>query len=300
MARSRNIKPGFFQHEDLGELTPLERLAFIGMWTICDFKGCFELKLKRLKVQLLPYDDCDMGEIVINLEQAGFIRSYAVLGRSYIKILNFQKHQNPHKNEVKSGSDIPDLEENGAELGSKDEKPDKIGSEPDKIGTAPADSLLLIPDSLKPLTDSLKKTNKENSLPDAAPVERLPVVSLVPERREALARCISCLNEATSHGYREAPHLVSRLKLAKNLADIAQTEAEACLIVRCKTAEWAGTEFEKHLAPITLWAPKHWDKYRAQAEKWQKSGCPPRINPNSGASIAAGALHILRSEGLGA
>ena len=54
MARARNIKPAFFQNEDLAELQPIARLAFIAMWTVADYKGCMEYRPKRLKVQLLP------------------------------------------------------------------------------------------------------------------------------------------------------------------------------------------------------------------------------------------------------
>jgi len=149
MARARNIKPSFFQNEELGELLPIERLAFIGMWTIADFKGCIELRPKRLKVQLLPYDECDFESIVINLEKSGFISIYSVQGQRYIKIINFEKHQNPHKNERESGSDIPDILERD-DLSNKNNDLENIKNNPDKNGTAPADSLNPIPDSLKP------------------------------------------------------------------------------------------------------------------------------------------------------
>ena len=72
MARARNIKPAFFQNQELGELQPIDRLAFIGMWTIADFRGCIELKLKRIKIQILPYDDCSIESIVNNLEKARY------------------------------------------------------------------------------------------------------------------------------------------------------------------------------------------------------------------------------------
>lgn len=137
MARSRNIKPAFFQNEKLGELKPINRLAFIALWTVCDFKGCLEYRPKRLKVQLLPYDDCDIKEIINNLVDSEFIQIYSVEDQDYIKILNFEKHQNPHKNEKEAGSDIPDID----------------GTRTDNIGTSRADSLLLIPDSLNPLTE---------------------------------------------------------------------------------------------------------------------------------------------------
>ena len=91
MARARNIKPAFFQNQELGELQPIDRLAFIGMWTIADFRGCIELKFKRLKIQLLPYDDCNIESIISNLDKAGFIRIYSVQGQHYLKIINFEK-----------------------------------------------------------------------------------------------------------------------------------------------------------------------------------------------------------------
>ena len=146
MARARNIKPGFFQNDELAELHPLARLAFIGMWTIADFKGCIEYRPKMLKVQILPYDDCDMEVITNNLEQARFIRSYAVQGKRYLKIVNFEKHQNPHKNEREAGSEIPDILEQD-ETPNKNNELTQDGTKPDLIGTARADSLVLIPDS---------------------------------------------------------------------------------------------------------------------------------------------------------
>ena len=153
MARARNIKPGFFQNDELAELHPLERLAFIGMWTIADFKGCIEYRPKMLKVQILPYDDCDMEVVTNNLEQARFIRSYAVQGKRYLKIINFEKHQNPHKNERDAGSEIPDIDEQD-ETANKNSELSQDGTKPDLIGTARADSLLLIPDSLNLIPDS--------------------------------------------------------------------------------------------------------------------------------------------------
>jgi hypothetical protein len=150
MARARNIKPAFFTNDELSELSPLDRLAFIGMWTVADYRGCIEFKPKRLKVQILPYDDCDLEIIANNLDKSGFVRIYSVKGQRYIKILNFEKHQNPHKNEREAGSTIPDITESE----NKINKLDKDGTEPENIETNPADSLLLIPDSLN--IDSLK------------------------------------------------------------------------------------------------------------------------------------------------
>jgi len=145
MARARNIKPAFFENELLGDLPPLDRLAFIAMWTIADFKGCFEYRPKRLKLKLLPYDDCDIEKIVGRLEESGFLKKYSIAENNYIKIINFSVHQNPHIKEKSAGSKIPDIDITN-----------KPVLAPNKKETSHADSLLLIPDSPKPHTDSLK------------------------------------------------------------------------------------------------------------------------------------------------
>lgn len=144
MARARNIKPKFFQNDELGELHPLARLLFIGMWTIADFKGCLEFRPKRIKTQILPYDECDIEQLTSSLDKSGFISIYTVQERRYIKIIKFAQHQTPHKNEREAGSEIPDMEENGNGINKLKED----GINPDKNGTTPAESLFPLPDSL--------------------------------------------------------------------------------------------------------------------------------------------------------
>lgn len=174
MARARNIKPSFFQNEQLGELPPITRLAFVGMWTIADFRGCIEFRPKRLKIQLLPYDNCDLEEIAINLDKSGLIRMYSVQGQRYIKILNFEKHQNPHKNEREAGSDIPDYEEKFRVINDLQ----NIENNPEQNGTAPADSLFPLPDSLflnpSSLIPELEAQKKETPKKPKATATRLP------------------------------------------------------------------------------------------------------------------------------
>ncbi|MEX5367773.1 hypothetical protein WCE00_12520 [Acinetobacter haemolyticus] len=172
MARARNIKPSFFTNDDLSETNPLARLLFIGMWTIADFKGCFEYKPKRLKVQLLPYDDCDIEQLVSDLEKSGFIAIYTVQGQKYIKVLNFTKHQNPHKNEREGGSEIPDINQQDKKdelksLNSNDLQNIEINRERD--GTDRADSLNLIPDSLNLIPEVISDVVEKSASPKRKP-----------------------------------------------------------------------------------------------------------------------------------
>jgi len=102
MARTRNLKPGFFSNEILAELPPLTRLLFAGLWTISDRAGRLEDRPTRIKADLLPYDQVDVSACLDDLDRAGFILRYQVQGKRYIVVRNFMKHQNPHPKEAKS------------------------------------------------------------------------------------------------------------------------------------------------------------------------------------------------------
>src|SRR5687768_9454715 len=99
MARIRNIKPSFFTDADLCELSPLHRLLFAGLWTQADRTGTLEDKPRELKVQIFPYDDCDLDSMMWDLAEAGFIVRYEVAGRRLAFIPKFPEHQRPHKEE---------------------------------------------------------------------------------------------------------------------------------------------------------------------------------------------------------
>jgi hypothetical protein len=107
MARTRNLKPGFFLNEDLADCGPLARLAFAGLWCHADKAGRLEDRPRRLKSVILPYDDCDFDDLLEKLEKSPgkFVVRYEVDGQKYIHIPKFVDHQNPHCKE--SDSIIP-------------------------------------------------------------------------------------------------------------------------------------------------------------------------------------------------
>ena len=156
MPRSRNIKPAFFDNDLLAEVDPLGRLLFIGLWTIADFNGNLEWRPKRIKAQILPYDDCDIEEIVTSLCKSRFVTIYSCQGSKYLNVTNFHKHQNPHPNEKKKGTPIPSFNGTGSQPADLKEvvtNNDKITTSRDGIVTDPADSCFLIPDPLNPIPD---------------------------------------------------------------------------------------------------------------------------------------------------
>jgi hypothetical protein len=104
MARSRNIKPGFFQNEILADMPPLVRLLFAGLWTIADRDGRLEDRARRIKVALMPYDELDIDQS-LDMLAAGpdpFIIRYEVDGARYIQITKWHEHQKPHHMELAS------------------------------------------------------------------------------------------------------------------------------------------------------------------------------------------------------
>ena len=183
MARARNIKPSFFTHDELADNDPLGRLLFIGLWTIADYKGELEWRPKRVKAQVMPYDDCDIEALAINLEKTGFIRFYSVSGSDYVHIVNFNKHQNPHKNEKDKGSDVPAMtSENIAEPSQViesnvvDKITDGIEINREENGTAPADSLFPLPDSCSLIPDTnTHESGKPNSGAPKVAIDFLPL-----------------------------------------------------------------------------------------------------------------------------
>jgi len=116
---------------------------FAGLWCEADRAGRLEDRPRKLKAALLPYDDCDVDNLLGQLEKQGLIKRYAADGQHYIAVLEFAKHQNPHVREPASSIPAPVLHQT-----STVQAPDSALN-----GHSPArlipDSLLLIPDSLQ-------------------------------------------------------------------------------------------------------------------------------------------------------
>lgn len=110
MARIRSIKPDFFVHDGLAELSLAHRMLFIGLWTQADREGRLEDRPARIKVAVLPYDDLDVDALLWDLAEhrERFVVRYEVDGVRYLQVTGFKAHQQPHIKEV--ASKIPDLQ----------------------------------------------------------------------------------------------------------------------------------------------------------------------------------------------
>ena len=112
--RARNLKPGFFKNDKLAELDPLCRILFEGLWCMADRAGRLENRPKRIKAEVLPYDECDIEQFLQDLDNSGFIILYSKNNSNYIQIINFEKHQNPHCKEKESEIPEPDPDKHNA------------------------------------------------------------------------------------------------------------------------------------------------------------------------------------------
>ncbi len=103
MARIRTIKPDFFVHEGLAELSRDARLLFIGLWTMADREGRLDDRPKRIKAVIFPYDDdTQIPAWLDELADRGFILRYEADGQKRIAIVKFSEHQRPHPKETPS------------------------------------------------------------------------------------------------------------------------------------------------------------------------------------------------------
>ena len=57
---------------------------------------------RRIKAEWLPYDECNIEQLLDALYESGFILRYQVDGERYIQIPKFTDHQNPHPKEKAS------------------------------------------------------------------------------------------------------------------------------------------------------------------------------------------------------
>ena len=106
--RIRTIKPGFFTHEEIAELSPLARILFIGLWCMADVAGRLEDRPKRIKIEVLPYDKADADALLNEIQGRGFIERYAVDGVRIIQVKNFEKHQRISGKEAQTTSEYPE------------------------------------------------------------------------------------------------------------------------------------------------------------------------------------------------
>lgn len=245
MARARNIKPGFFKNEFLAEIPPLGRILFAGLWTLADRDGRLEDRPKRIKSEILPYDNCDVDKLLDQLAKSSeqFIIRYSADGKGYIAIPKFSEHQHPHMRE--GASKIPAPDKHGA----------STVQEQDKHRTSPALTLNPITLTLNPIhdvgqADCVPQIHKHfgNGKCNAD----IPYADIVDD----LNKLAGTVYKHTSKATRK--HIHARWVEGYRLPDFYCVNEK-------KVKEWQGTEMAKYLRPETLYGSK-FENYLNQPE----------------------------------
>lgn len=183
MGRIRTVKPELFRHLALFEAEekyqlPL-RITFVGLFTCCDRQGRFIWQPRRLKVDILPYDDIDISAVLNALLESGFIKAYEVKGVIYGCIPTWGAHQ--FVNTKEANSRLPDMTEG-------------------KILRAPiTQSMLSVHARLSEENfghvASEQNADHETAIPEKSPENTVPPTEIPPEESLMAANNLSLFDE---------------------------------------------------------------------------------------------------------
>ncbi len=243
MARARNVKPSLFTNDVLAEVDPLGRLLFVGLWCHADREGRLEDRPKRLKAEILPYDECDIDALLQELHFRGFILRYEVAGQRFILVANFAKHQNPHINEKPSSIPAP-VEHQSSTVQAQC----LHGAAHEKHRTDRADSLLLIPDSLK---------KDMSGKPD-------PAAQPGAEHAGTRAECVGLLEYLNAKAGKRFRSVEANIRLlAARLKEATPDEIRA--VIDDRVSAWKGdAKMAAYLRPETLFNATKFSGYLGQ------------------------------------
>lgn len=107
MQHVRHVKPEYFVHDGVNDMTVEARLAEVGTWTCCDKHGRFEWQPRALKRVVMPYDDVDFESLMMEWVSHGFAERYEVDGKTYGRFFNWEKHQGINLHEKQSYFEHP-------------------------------------------------------------------------------------------------------------------------------------------------------------------------------------------------
>lgn len=277
MARLRTLKPGFFTNELLAEVEPLGRLLFQGLWCLADRAGRLEDRPRKIKAEVLPYDECDVDATLDRLAERGFITRYVAGGVPYIQVTNFTKHQTPHIREAASTIPEPAAAQTSTVLAPDQHSASTTGNLDPVVGTGEWE-------------------------PDRAPAREAPAAPAVvvadqpaADQPYALFEALCEVMEADPAGL--APSLKRKqLGIAKRLLEQGYGEAKvrACLTF-LRSQAWRTSTID--LATV-----------EAEIGKWELNGMPrtaatrasPPVNgrPDGREPIEAGAVAWMKRHGI--
>lgn len=252
MARIRTVKPDLFRHETLFEAEiesglPL-RLAFIGLFTACDRDGRFEWRPRKLKLDVLPYDETDFSRVLDALATRGFVVKYTETRdgneEHFGYIPSFTRHQVINNKE--KASELPDPEEchihqhftrdshaSSTRLNNSQGEGEREGKGKEGEG--------------KGIMSRERRDDDEKPKPEILILEKL--------------------NLLTGKNFKPVQTNLSliRARLAEK-----HTEKEILDVVAMKVQQWQGGKMDEYLRPATLFNAEKFNQYVGELPEWQR------------------------------
>lgn len=104
--RARSLKPSLFSNEVLGTSDPLLTILFQGLWCLADREGRLQDRPLKIRAEVFPYRGHLAGKKIEAMLQClndhGLVVRYESGGQRFIQVVNFLRHQRPHRNEPPS------------------------------------------------------------------------------------------------------------------------------------------------------------------------------------------------------
>jgi len=98
--RIRSVLPGQWTDDRFVSCTPLARLLAIALRNEADDNGVFEFNPIKIKMRLLPMDECDINDLLGQLVDTAHIMVHEQSGKNFGIIRNFSKFQKPKRPSV--------------------------------------------------------------------------------------------------------------------------------------------------------------------------------------------------------
>ena len=97
MARIRSLHPSQWTDDEFVACSPLARLLALAIRNEADDNGIFEINPVKIKLRLLPADNCDVNALLAELTQHNQFYEYVSGGKRYGIIRSFDRFQSPKK-----------------------------------------------------------------------------------------------------------------------------------------------------------------------------------------------------------
>ena len=182
MPRIRTVKPDFFSHELLNELEcshpdlhPM--LVYEGLWTLCDNRGVFQMRPRKIHLVILPFCMFDMEASIKLLEKNKQLILYQVEGDDYGYIPTFLEHQRITGKEKEDGQKYPLPEQVKNQKKTPGKQPGNTGETSGNLPLFPEETPEKHPDAQEKERERI--IGKEGSLsqilenPNLSPSEKL-------------------------------------------------------------------------------------------------------------------------------